>query len=391
MLWLTAAAMLFTLGLLAGLGFWSRGVHSPLGLLTGVPWPRVSLIVPVAGKRPGLAANLRSLVVQDYPHFEVIMVTAEAADPAVPEILAALPGAPRARHVVAGPARGCGQKNHNLLAGLKVADPAAQVLVFCDSGHRAGGQFLRSLVAPLLQGWQVASGYHAVLPGDARLVSWGWAVTVLTLLMTKGVSWLNQPWGGATAIWRQTFDRLGVARLWSWTVVDDVSLAARLKRADLPVAWAAEALLTTSLAQGNLRQWRAWLRRQWLYLKFYLPGSWLAAGLVMYLTAGLLAGSLAHLFQFLWTRSMTAAAGLALAYLTALTALALGLRRRHPAPPPAKVWLAGCAAALVMGAWVHLCTCFTRSLAWHGRRYCVGGGGRVVETRTNDENGRLAV
>lgn len=56
---------------------------------------------------------------------------------------------------------------------------------------------------------------------------------------------LNQVWGGATAISRECFESLEVKRLWSWTVVDHVSLSAALKQAGIKVWLAAEEVLTS--------------------------------------------------------------------------------------------------------------------------------------------------
>ena len=83
------------------------------------PWPPVALIVPVTGGASGLQAQLASLLTQDYPDYQVIFVTHSPADPATPIILDLIRRHPGARHVISGRAATCGQKNHNLLAGLR--------------------------------------------------------------------------------------------------------------------------------------------------------------------------------------------------------------------------------------------------------------------------------
>ena len=191
-------------------------------------WPRHALIVPVAGTPPGLAPRLNALLHQDYPDYQVIFATRDLEDPATRVIAALIWGTTRARLVVAGPARTCGQKNQNLLAGVRLAGVAPEILAFCDSNQEAPPDFLRKLAAPVARGeGVVTSGYHQAIPGDHRLATWGRAVSVLTLYLTKAVPWLNQPWGGATAILRETFESLRVTNLWAENVVDDVSLAAR--------------------------------------------------------------------------------------------------------------------------------------------------------------------
>ncbi|MFC1895696.1 hypothetical protein ACFL0Q_03400, partial [Thermodesulfobacteriota bacterium] len=87
------------------------------------------------------------------------------------------------------------------------------------------------------------------------------------------------PWGGATALNKTLFDELQVKTIWEENIVDDVSLAACLKKARIRVMTPADATMRTPLDGTSLTSWMRWLTRQWLYLKYCLPGSWLAAGL----------------------------------------------------------------------------------------------------------------
>lgn len=59
--------------------------------------PPLSVIVPVKGADPAIAANMTALLRQDYPVYEVVFAVAEADDPAVPlieRIIAAHPHVP---------------------------------------------------------------------------------------------------------------------------------------------------------------------------------------------------------------------------------------------------------------------------------------------------------
>ena len=342
-------------------------------------WPRLALIVPVAGAPPGLARRLEALVHQDYPDYQVIFATRDLEDPATRVISKLIWGKSRARLVVAGPARTCGQKNQNLLAGVRLAGEAPEILAFCDSNQEAPPDFLRKLAAPVARGeGVVTSGYHQAIPGDRGLATWGRAVSVLTLYLTKAVPWLNQPWGGATAILRETFESLGVARLWAETVVDDVSLAAKLVQARIPVCLSRGADLATPVTGETLASWESWLFRQWIYLKYYLPASWMAAGLLMYLLAGFILASLLELFLIPWGLGTPGMIIPSLAFLAAIIALALALRRLHPCPSPWPLWLAAFLASVGMASWVHLKTCLTQKITWRGKVYQVDWRGRVA-------------
>uniref|UniRef100_A0A7V4LCV4 Glycosyltransferase n=1 Tax=Desulfobacca acetoxidans TaxID=60893 RepID=A0A7V4LCV4_9BACT len=371
------AVVLLGFGALVRAGQRGLTPQAPAAIKEPERWPRVAWIVPVTGAPPGLGERLATLLSQDYPHYQMIFAVRDLEDAATPGLARFIRKHPRARLVLAGPARTCGQKNANLLAGVKLAGEAPEILVFSDANQMAPPHFLRRLVAPLARGKaEVASGYHHLIPADHRLATLGRAVTVLTLYLTKTIPRLNQPWGGATAIRRDTFYGLEVPRLWGETVVDDVSLAARLVRAGTPVALSPGAALATPAAGETLKSWQSWLFRQWLYLKYYLPGSWLAAGLFLYLTAALtLLAALRVVLTPLSGASFQTI--LAWLFLAGLTALALSLRPLHPAPGPPARWLLASGMALGMAVWVHLRTCLTHRLAWRDRNYDMDWRGRV--------------
>jgi len=345
-------------------------------------WPRLTLIVPVAGSPPGLAERLEALLQQDYPNYQVIFATRDRQDPATRLIASLIWGKDRGRLVVAGPARHCGQKNYNLLAGVRLAGENPEILAFCDSNQKAPADFLRRLAAPVARGEaSVTSGYHHAIPGDDRLATWGRAVSVLTLYLTKAVPWLNQPWGGATAIRRDLFYSLNVDKLWAETVVDDVSLAARLIQARVPVGLSHGADLATPVSGETLASWQSWLFRQWIYLKYYLPGSWLAAGALLYLLTAFTLLSVVRLLLDPWTWGSPGTAVISLVFLASLVALALSLRRRHPLPCSRSWWLAAFFSSLGLAAWVHFKTCLTQKIAWRGTEYQVDWRGRVTSIR----------
>ena len=340
-------------------------------------WLSVALIVPVAGAAADLSDNLRSLLTQDYPDYQVIFSVRDLEDPAAPVIAALIPEYPHARLVLSGAAAGCGQKNHNLLAGLKAAGETPEILGFCDATRLAPTTWLKGLVLPLVRGEEkVVSGYHHVLPRDQGLAAWGRAVTVLFLFLTKGISLLNQPWGGATAIRRRDFENLQVERLWATNVVDDVSLAALLHEKGLRVGLALGESLVTLISGDTWSAWQDWLTRQWLYLKFCLPGTWLAVGFLFYLLTGLVILSVLQCVDASLTFSLPLWAGAV--FLAGLTGLSLAFKDLHPQPPPWRTWVPAFFAAIFMAAWCHLRTWPMRELHWRGITYRVGWKGRVV-------------
>jgi cellulose synthase/poly-beta-1,6-N-acetylglucosamine synthase-like glycosyltransferase len=351
------------------------------------PWPRLALLVPVTGAAAGLEGRLRALLRQDYPDYEVVFATRDAQDPATAVILSLMPRYPRARHVVAGPARSCGQKNHNLLAAVKLVGQTPEILVFCDSNQEAPPGWLRELTAPLAEGKaRVSSGFHHVIAANFGVAALGRAVTVLTIYLNKGFRRLNQPWGGSTAIRRSLFEELAVAPLWAENVVDDVSLAARLARAGIRVELPRGARLCTPLEGETLRDWSRWHTRQWLYLKFCLPLNWLVHGLVVHLLWVLVALAVTTLLlALLGLVSGTMQTAAAVLFLAGLVWLGIALRALHPSPGPRRQWLAAFFAAMAMASWCHLKSVFIKEMRWRGIAYRVGWRGRVIRVSSDRE------
>ena len=117
----------------------------------------------------------------------------------------------------------CAQKNHNLLAGLRSLKPDTEILVFCDSTNMADPGWLGRFTKPLRNGdCQVVTTFRAFRPDPETLGGVCQAIYASFIRLLAAIK--PTPWGGATAIRRETFERLNVAEAWSRTVVDDLIL-----------------------------------------------------------------------------------------------------------------------------------------------------------------------
>jgi hypothetical protein len=337
-------------------------------------WPRAALIVPVTGNRTGMAGALESLALQDYPGFRMIIALRSPADPAAATAGALAAAHPHVRLALAGAATRCAQKNGNLLAGIAAVEREIAVFVFADAGHLAAPGWLKGMVHPLAVGASpVSSGYHriAFTPGDS-LTAGAWSLVVHLLGALRGVPRLRMPWGGATAITRALFERLSIAALWGGTVVDDVTLGARLRQADITPALPTGPLLLTPLAHPSWGAFLDWLTRQLAFLKFIHPGEWIALTLVGTLfSLALLASVLIGIGQF---------PGLAPPILACLALIAAAFVYFGPADGEGKMRFQPLAvlAALVAALWCQARLCRSMEIAWAGIRYRVAFGGRVV-------------
>ncbi|HEX4900401.1 MAG TPA: glycosyltransferase family 2 protein, partial [Pyrinomonadaceae bacterium] len=202
--------------------------------------PFATVIVHCRGREPGLAENLAALFEQCYPSYEIVFVTDSESDPSlevIQNIVLAKASAIAARVLIAGPATESGQKVHNLRAAVGQLDPRSEVLVFVDSDARPGRNWLRSLVAPLVDHeLGAATGYRWFVPvngGLASRVRSSWNASIASALGADRKK--NFCWGGSTAIRRETFVRLNIRERWQGSVSDDFTMTRVLGEANLPI------------------------------------------------------------------------------------------------------------------------------------------------------------
>ena len=209
--------------------------------------PFVTVVVPCRGIDAGLRENLAAIFAQDYHSFEIIVVSDRADDRAL-EIAADVcrtceTNGPVARVVIAGEATDTGQKVHNLRAAVDEADPRAEALAFVDTDARPSISWLGDLVAPLNDPEIGAStGYRWFVSrgGLASHLRSVWNGSIASALSADGNK--NFCWGGATAIRRETFERLEVAERWRGTVSDDFTLTRVLHEAGLSIKFVPQCL-----------------------------------------------------------------------------------------------------------------------------------------------------
>jgi ceramide glucosyltransferase len=269
--------------------------------------PFVSVIAPTRGIEPGFAENVRPLMVQDYPAYEVLFVFDDPADAAL-EIVKQFSG----RIVISGPANGTGQKVHNLIAAVNEIDERCDVIVFVDTDARPERDWLRKLVAPLSdQNLGASSGYRWFIPergGLASRLRGVWNASIASALGEDTKK--NFCWGGSTAIRRETFERLSVAKRWAGTVSDDFTITKVLKEAQLPIHFTPNCLVP-SVGDCDFRELLEFTTRQIKITRVYASHLWLPlmlgaglftivffGGIVLFVVSGsvLVLGILAILF-----------------------------------------------------------------------------------------------
>lgn len=241
--------------------------------------PPVSVIAPCRGLDDGIEANFRALLRQDYPWFEVIFVVDNEADPAVETIKTlARDSDVHAVNVqirIAPPAVESGQKVENLREGVLYAAENSKVFVFVDSDANPSPDMLRSLVAPL-ENPEVgaASGYRwfiAERPDFASEMRSVWNASIASALGENSKT--NFAWGGASAIRRETFEKLKIREKWCGTLSDDFTLTWAVKSAGLAIVFVPRAL-TASFGNCSVRELLEFTNRQIKITRVYAPHLW---------------------------------------------------------------------------------------------------------------------
>ena len=258
--------------------------------------PFVSVIAPTRGRESGFIDNVRPLLEQDYPRYEIRFVFDDPQDPSLP-LVNDLGAAP----VIAGPATDTGQKVHNLIAGVREIDPRCEVIVFVDTDARPATDWVRKLVAPLADERIGAStGYRWFVPekgGVASRLRGVWNASIASALGADTAK--NFCWGGSTAIRRSTFEELKVVDHWCGTVSDDFTITRVLKDAKLPIHFTPHCLVP-SVGDCGWRELFEFTTRQIKITRVYAHHLWLPLLLGSALFAIAFFGGILLLLLRLW-------------------------------------------------------------------------------------------
>jgi cellulose synthase/poly-beta-1,6-N-acetylglucosamine synthase-like glycosyltransferase len=241
---------------------------------------QVVLIVPCKGLDSDFQKNISSFFAQDYANYRLWFVVADQSDPAYSELcklkddLSQNSKARQIQILVAGPAKSCSQKIHNLLYCYNRIPDCLDILAFADSDIYVRTDWLSHLVWPLHQSKTGAStGYRWFVPKNQNLASLALSAINAKVAQLLGNTRFNQAWGGSMAIRVETFRQLGLEKIWPKTLSDDLSLGPAVKKAGLKVAFV-PACLVASYQSITWRELFEFARRQFLITRVYAPGTW---------------------------------------------------------------------------------------------------------------------
>ncbi len=258
--------------------------------------PKVALILPCCGVDDKLEETVQAIAQQNYTDYEVVFTFESTEDAAYAAIGAwtADWDRPRSQRVVAGLADGRAQKIHNLLAAVNRVSDDREVLVFLDSDAVPDKDWIGHLVAPLQdETVAAATGYrwYTATGGLAAGVRCVWNAATVTLLDDEA---LNFCWGGATAIRKETFESLDVARYWDRALSDDYQLTRAIRDAGMRIRFVPQALVPSS-DHTTLSAFWSFARRQIVITRVCAPAIWRAG---LFLTCNFMLGGTATAVLF---------------------------------------------------------------------------------------------
>jgi hypothetical protein len=351
---------------------------------------RAVLIVPCKGFDVGIESNLGSFFRLDYHNYELRFVVESDRDPVCPVIrrLMARYAHVEARVIVAGEARDCGQKVHNLRAATADLGEDVRFLAFADSDARVRRPWLRGLLARLDEpDVGATTGYRWFVPARPSLAN------VLLHSINAGIAVFfgakppTVVWGGSWAMRREMFDALALRDAWAGTLSDDLVASRLLQQARLRVLFEPVCMVISPL-DTTLRGLCSFVRRQYLMGRFYLPVWWAGVIVLVSLSNLVFFGSVVAAVAGFATGARFAGTAAAVASVQYLVGVIGGLLRQHLVLtyfPRLRSWLraarrfevwAGPLVALVN--WIMLLGSVVGTrLTWRGITYQVGRRGQV--------------
>ncbi|HEY5314749.1 MAG TPA: glycosyltransferase, partial [Pirellulales bacterium] len=350
------------------------------------------VFVPCKGLDPGLADNLRPLFEQDYANYRLVFIVESREDPACGVVRSLIDEHPHvaARLLVAGRARTCGQKVHNLLRATERLSPDVQFLAFADSDVRTSATWLRRMIERLVTRADTGAvtGYRWLLPqrhSPAGLVLASLNSAIATLFTSGGHHLL---WGGCWAMRRERFESLEIRAAWCGVLSDDVAASRAIHRAGLRIKFEPTCMLASAW-DGDCASMFEFLYRQHFMLWRYAP-RWSLAMLACMLVgvcgfwAPAAAALLAYCRSGQWSWVLLGPLGLVYGLNVARGRLRAALARRYFPEQRRRLAVAGwfdtfagpLTAVITLSAM--LAAAFGRRVRWRQVSYLVDGAGAVL-------------
>ena len=340
---------------------------------------RVTLVLPLTGRAPGLEALFAALAAQSLPPARLLVTVEAADDPAVQRASALAPLLPCPLEVIiAGRSDRRGQKNTNLIAALARITPEDQAVVLFDADIRPQPWWLSALATPVLRGEaDLVTGYRWPLAGGAGVVATFWAALDRGFALIPKHAALGFAWGGSLALSAAALARMDLPRRLDRTLTEDLVIGAAVASLGLRLLHR-RALLLPTLAEGADRAMLGFARRQFQLMRLYCPRGWMlgavATPIALIAWAALMVGAWSGSVAALLAMGVGVAAGL----LRWPAHRRVGATIGAPPDPPGAALAQALLAALpplveLFGAMLFLASARPRRIRWRHLDYAVAG------------------
>ncbi|MCL5123200.1 MAG: glycosyltransferase family 2 protein [Deltaproteobacteria bacterium] len=343
-------------------------------------FPLIQILIPVTGVTDKSREILETLLVQDYPNYRVTFVVENESDPVFNLVKEFCAEYKHVAFIVSGAASKSGQKNFGLVKAVSALAADVEILVFCDSTNVARADWLKKISRPVRYGrFEVCTTFRSFVPETINVPGVCQAIYATTVFALLTV--MPKPWGGATVIRKSAFDRLDVSKVWSNTVVDDLTLGNILNKANVKIYVSRENFLWSPIKKQTFKRLFAFLDRQILFPKFTNPGIWaftvfwhisLCVSLVM---------SSIGLISCLFGVSMPEFPIIGGVFWIGILTLLTRLKSVNQEKIPITKWLAAFPVLVFVATFICVRSIFLDYIDWYGKRYYCSYGGKVSEIR----------
>jgi chlorobactene glucosyltransferase len=199
-------------------------------------WPRVSVLIPARNEERNIERCVTSLLAQDYPDFEVLVLDDESTD-RTPELLCGLAAGDRRLRVLAGQPLPLGWLGKNWACAQLSEQASGELLFFTDADTWHQPQALRAFAAALEgEAADLMSGFarqEVQTPGEKLIVPFfSWVIycfTPLWLAYRLRLPALSTVVGQALMFRRAAYEAIGGHGAVRAAITEDLELARRVK------------------------------------------------------------------------------------------------------------------------------------------------------------------
>lgn len=234
--------------------------------------PKTCMIVPCKGADIYFRENIEALCTQDYKEYTILFVIDSAQDAAYGVLQEILRNYSHTRLLTADSLSGCSGKIAALWKGIKEAGDV-EVYVFADSDIKPHKEWLYYLVSALdNEHIGATTGYRWYFPhsGKSLLISTWNMAGMIPFFYHR----FNYTWGGSTAIRKDLFEKLEIAKKWRYGFSDDLILTNTVKKAGYLIQFIPKCIVESSNDSENIHQFLRWGTREFTWVRWYYPLTW---------------------------------------------------------------------------------------------------------------------